>query len=488
MRAWVALALLVALASAPSFADPVAANAWGWNLSGQLGDGSPLEKRLEPCQIGGLDTAVAVDGGNAHSLALSSDHTLWAWGSNLRGQIGDGTNDERRSPVVVPDLTEVTAIAAGYQHSLALRSDGTLWSWGANQYGQLGDGANTNRNAPVQVVGLPLAKAVAAGGHFYSSHTLAVAQDGTVWAWGRNAYGQLGDGTTSDRFTPVQVTGLTDVVAVAAGSEFSLALRADHTVWAWGRNNYGQLGDGTTTNRSAPVQAWTVDDAEAIVAGDGHALALRTNHRMWAWGLNTSGQLGDTTTTNKTVPVVSTTITDALGIACGGWHNTVLRSDGTVWGWGGNSNGQLGDGTNADELTPTQIADLSQVASLTSRNERSFAVVMRRPTAIGVSPVETHRGLSVALVAQLGTDEAPLPGRTLHFSVDGTDVGTAVTEADGSAALSYAVPPSTPIGARLVLVQWAGELDYLASRGTGWLWVDGMLTSTYVPDRYGTVG
>ncbi|MGB9849149.1 MAG: Ig-like domain-containing protein, partial [Moorellaceae bacterium] len=179
-----------------------------------------------------------IAGGDNHSLAVKSDGTVWAWGWNYYGQLGDGTTINHTTPMRVTNLTGVVAVAAGIYHSLALKSDGTAWAWGWNGYGHLGDGTTTNRTAPVQVQGLTGVVAVAAGGY----HSLALKSDGTVWAWGRNYEGQLGDGTTTNRYTPVQVKNLTGVVAVAAGYYHSLALKSDGTVWAWGRNYEGQLG------------------------------------------------------------------------------------------------------------------------------------------------------------------------------------------------------------------------------------------------------
>ena len=161
-----------------------------------------------------------VAGGPYHSLTLKNDGTVWAWGRNDFGELGNGTTTSRYTPVQVKGLTNVVAIAAGYDHSLALRSDGTVWAWGLNGNGQLGDGTTTNRTTPVQVKGLTNVVAIAAGVY----HSLAIRSDGTVWTWGYNTYGQLGDGTTTNKTTPVQVKGLTNVVAIAAGVYHSLAL------------------------------------------------------------------------------------------------------------------------------------------------------------------------------------------------------------------------------------------------------------------------
>ena len=220
--------------------------------------------------------------------------TVWAWGENSDGQLGDGMTTDRGTPVQVKGpggvgfLAGVVAIEAGYFHTVALRSDGTVWAWGNNYNGQLGDGTTTDRGTPVQVKGPGgvgfLAGVVAIEAGYF--HTVALKSDGTVWAWGNNYNGQLGDGTTTNRWTPVQVKGpggasnLTGVVAVDAGYSHTVALKSDGTVWTWGDNGYGQLGDGTTTSRSTPVQvkgsggAGNLTGVVAIAAGYRHTVAL----------------------------------------------------------------------------------------------------------------------------------------------------------------------------------------------------------------------
>jgi len=233
-----------------------------------------------------------VGAGRDHSLALKSDGTVWAWGYNYNGELGDGTRTIRQTPVQVLNLTNVKAVAGGYNHNLAIKNDGTVWAWGANHYGQLGDGTTTDRNTPVQVSGLTGVIAVAGG----ADHSLALKGDGTVWAWGENDSGQLGDGTATDRLTPVQVTGLSGVVSIGAGSMHSVALRGDGTVWAWGENNWGQLGDGTSTiQKLTPVKVSCPTGIQSIAVGAAFSLALRGDGTVWAWGDNGGWQLGENT-------------------------------------------------------------------------------------------------------------------------------------------------------------------------------------------------
>jgi len=257
---------------------------------------------------------------------------------------------EGPSDVASPGLP---VLAAGFEHSLAIAADGTVWAWGHNHYGELGDGTTTDRSTPVQVQGMTDVVGIAGG-----VHTMALRRDGTVWAWGNNAAGQLGDGTTTHRLTPVQVQGMADVVAIAGGGLHTIALRRDGTVWAWGRNVCGQLGDGSTRESLIPVQVQGLTDMVAIAGGGSHTIALRRDGTIWAWGDNHYGQLGDGTTTNRSTPAQVQGMTDVVAIADDSSHPLALRRDGTVWAWGWNLYGQLGDGTTNDRLTPVQVQGL----------------------------------------------------------------------------------------------------------------------------------
>ncbi|MHA7631001.1 RCC1 domain-containing protein [Corallococcus sp. M7] len=319
--------------------------AWGHNNYGQLGDGT-VASRPWAVQVQEL-AGVAGLGGAYTPLALKQDGTLWAWGENNYGHLGDWTVTIRRTPVQVQGLTGVAAIAAGKGPPLALKQDGTVWTWVVNEFGQLGDG-------PVQVPGLTSVTALATG-----NHMLASKQDGTVWAWGFNNQGQLGDGTTWARSTPVQVQGLTGVAAIAVGDFHSLALKHDGTVWAWGTNGDGQLGDGTTTQRLTPVQVQGLTGVAAIAGGYAHSLALKQDGTVWAWGRNIAGQLGDGTTTQRLTPVQVQGLTGVAAIAGGFAHSLALKHDDTVWAWGLNDAGQLGDTTVANRLIPVQVYGLS---------------------------------------------------------------------------------------------------------------------------------
>lgn len=340
--------------------------AWGLNFQGQLGDGTRTERSV-PAQVKDLTNVISVAAGGSHSLALKSDGTVWAWGSSDYGRLGNGLSgveDDSSVPVQVKDLTNVTSISAGSGYSLAVKSDSTVWAWGENDYGQLGDGTKSDSSVPVLVMELTNVVAVAAG----SFHSLALKSDGTVWAWGYNNYGQFGNATTSDSSVPIQVTNLTDFIAISAGGFYSLALKNDGTVWAWGNNEYGQLGNGASgygTYSSVPVQVKNLADVSNISAGDQHSLAVRSNGTVWAWGINSEGQLGNNTTDDSNVPVEVIGLSDVITISAGNSHSLALKSDNTVWAWGWNEHGQLGDASPksdgvARKTTPIQVLGIKK--------------------------------------------------------------------------------------------------------------------------------
>ncbi|MCL2336909.1 MAG: hypothetical protein FWC60_05770, partial [Firmicutes bacterium] len=241
-----------------------------------------------------------------------------------------------------------------------LKPDGTVWACGNNDYGQLGDGTTTSRSTMVQVSDLTNIVAVAAS----PFHSVALKSDGTVWTWGRNDYGQLGNGTSANQSIPAQIKGLTDITSVTAGEYNTFALQSDGTVWAWGNNNYGILGDGLTLNQATPVQIKALTGILAIAAGEAHTAALKPDGTIWAWGLNDHGQLGDGTTIDRTTPVQVSGLTGATDIAVGAHRTIALKSDGTVWAWGQDNHCEQCHDTANSKLTPVQVRELKDVVAI----------------------------------------------------------------------------------------------------------------------------
>jgi alpha-tubulin suppressor-like RCC1 family protein len=343
--------------------------AWGDNRSGQLGDGSAQERnRPVPVALpSSAHKAVAVAAGSTHSLALAADGSVWAWGHNQSGQLGDGSKTDRPSPKRVSGVHDVRAVAAGAGFSLVLEADGTVLAWGNNQSGQLGDGnAPIDHASPEKVYGLgpgSTVTAIAAG----SSFGLVLKRDGSVFGWGNGTSGQIGDGAATKRSAPTAVVGLgagSGVVQIAAGGSFAMALKRDGSVWAWGNNASGQLGDGTApTDHRVPVPVKGLGSGSRVVqvtGGNSFALALKSDGTVFAWGNNESGELGDGSAPTDHHTPVRVPDLDAsnpvIGISAGGSHSLALRRDGAVLAWGNNSHGQLGDGTApTDQHTPVAV-------------------------------------------------------------------------------------------------------------------------------------
>jgi len=355
---------------------------WGSNNIGELGDGSFTSRSLYGAVSGLGSGFVRIAAGSSFGLALRSDGTVWAWGSGGAGQLGDGTTTSyRTTPAQVTGLSGVVAVAAGTDHSLALRSDGTVWAWGGDRYGQLGDGANSSAQpTPVQVTGLTGVTKIAAGGLF----SLALRSDGTVWAWGYNAVGELGNGTTADSNVPVQVTGLARITAIAAAEgDSAMAIRTYPktgvtSVWTWGSNDAGQLGDGTLSSHLVPEQVTGIGarGIVGIAVGDGFELALGADGSVWAWGADSFGQLGiGPQLTRFTRPVQAIAAgSGIIQLAAGVNHALAVRSNGTELAWGKNSYGELGLGNTDPAGGPVQVSGLGGASQVTAGWEFTLAL------------------------------------------------------------------------------------------------------------------
>jgi len=323
--------------------------AWGSNEVGQLGDGT-IANRINPVKIGpgygsmdaaGYSFTLSLPISVGFTLAIKTDGSAWSWGANEFGQLGNGNTIDRKTPVMFS--FGFVKIEAGESHALALTSDGTLWAWGNNSAGQLGNGELMDQHEP-EMIG-PGYSVIAAGG----DHSMALKTDGTLWSWGLNVNGQVGDGTIIQKTTPTLIGS--DYKSIAAGDVHSLGLKNDGTLWAWGGNTDGQLGDGTTIQKTTPVMIGS--GFTLIAAGGEHSLALKTDGSLWAWGNNNAGQIGDGTTSDRNVPVEIGS--GYIAIAAGDAHTLALKSDGTLWAWGLNYWGQLGDGTKVDKNRPLLI-------------------------------------------------------------------------------------------------------------------------------------
>ena len=352
-------------------------NLWGWgsNSDGQLGDNTTVDKSSPIQTTAGGTNWKQVAGAGSHIAAIKTDSTLWTWGWNALGQLGTNNQLNRSSPVqTVSGGTNWKQVACGAVHTSAIKTDGTLWTWGSNSSGRLGTNNQLNRSSPVQTIaGGNNWKHVACG----SSHTVAIKTDGTLWGWGHNTSGRLGDDTTVSKSSPVQtVSGGTTWKQVACGSSHTVAIKTDGTLWTWGTNTNGQLGDNTTVDKSSPVQTVSGGTTwKQVAGGAAHTAAIKTDGTLWLWGLNTNGRLGTNNELNSSSPVQ--TIAGGNNwkhVACGDEHTIALKTDGTLWTWGSGTNGRLGTDDIIHRSSPVQVAGTTwkQVAAISTS---TFAIV-----------------------------------------------------------------------------------------------------------------
>lgn len=326
------------------------------------------------CQGGVCMEAHRLAPGDVHSYFIRPNGTVWASGQNYHYQLGNGGGSDSAVPVMVSGLSDVRSVASGDNFGVALKKDGTVWAWGQNSlFGQLGNGRTAYESTPVRVSGLTDVVAIASGAH----HSLAIRQDGSLWAWGWNSFGMLGDGTNMNRLVPVQVSGISDVRAIAAGSYHSLAVKKDGTVWAWGSNDYGQLGDGGSMGRFVPGQVAGLSNATSVAAGMVHSLALLSSGSVAAWGDNLYGELGDgNSLTVSRAPVAVLNVRNATSVAAGWYHSLALTSTGVVWVFGENANhGQLGDGSGVERPVPVALSGLGAVTEIAAGLEHSMILL-----------------------------------------------------------------------------------------------------------------
>ena len=397
---------------------------WGYNSNGQVGDGgTSIQTAAVPVSLSNvLKTASGQIG--YHTLALTWDGSVYAWGSNSQGQLGNGaiSSSATSSPAIVSGVFSMRDIAAGGAHSLAIDNTGSVYAWGDDSSGQVGDDAifdnfEANPRVVYESTGLALTNVIAiAAGH---EHSLALRADGTVWSWGNNFNGQLGNGGFVSQARAVQVPGLTNITAIGAGYLSSYAIKADGQVMGWGDNGYGQLGNGNTTTQTSPVNARTsifaqLKGATSVSGGIYHTIANRPG-QVLGWGYNVYGQLGNSSNTDLSYATGVTGLTTAARVVAGSYYSHALLADGSVRSWGYNDLGSLGTGdyttTNVavaaqpDWLPTANLAVTDADAGESGPNAGAFQVTRTGSTA-GVLVV----GYATAGTASEGSDYTTLSG------------------------------------------------------------------------------
>jgi len=337
---------------------------WGYYLEGQLG-GRPGSNSI-PNKVGTLSDWKFISAKGRFVLAIRNDGTLWGWGPNSRGSLGYGTDTIIFTPVQIGSDNDWKYVAAGFFSSYGIKNDGSLWAWGNNVVGELGDGTYEHKYIPTRIGNDNDWMMVDANGSVFineGGHVIALKTNGTLWAWGRNGHGQLGDGTTINKIIPIQIGTSNDWKYVSAGTTHNLAIKNDGTLWAWGSNIAGQLGDGTTISKLIPTKIGTSNDWKIVKAHLDFSLGIKNDGTLWAWGHNGQRTLGDGTNIDKLIPTQIGNDNNWIHITSGGDGYTKtsagIKSDGTLWTWGNQQHGQLGNGLTslAYVSVPTKVGN-----------------------------------------------------------------------------------------------------------------------------------
>lgn len=323
--------------------------AFGNNGWGQLGTGDFNHQSI-PVIVDGIPPVIQVAGGGFHSLAITENGQIYVWGANDYGQAGTGeVNQYYLNPVLVNDIDNVIQVGAGKYISVALKADGTVWTWGRNDSGTLGNGNYDNSNVPVQVLGLSDVIQIGVG----SWHVFALTADGSVYAWGQNNFAVLGLGSDfPPTYNTPQSVNIEDVVKIDAGYNHSIALKEDGTVWVWGNDSFGQLGQGAAGFANAPIIVPALENIVDIESGNSHMQALDNQGNVFTWGYNDYGQVGNGNLNDSNTPSIPIGLENVTTISCGDFHSLCINSNGDLIGYGRNDAGQLGTGNIEDSSVP----------------------------------------------------------------------------------------------------------------------------------------
>ncbi len=495
----------------------MALSCWGDNTSGQLGDGSNVSKSA-PTPVSTLGSnVISVVAGASHACALNSSGGVLCWGDNSYGQLGDGTFTSRSAPTAIPSLASgVVTLTAGPAFTCALTRTGQVQCWGDNTSGQLGDGSQTNRESPVAVASLTGGVTEISAG---ADHTCALTATNGVKCWGGNAGGQLGNGSNDASLSPVAVSGLSSgVIRIASGSGFTCAALSNGAAKCWGSNANGELGNGGSADSNLPTDVAGMTTAATVAAGNEtpFACALESSGTASCWGSNTSGQLGNGSVTPSATPVPVSGFTGGLNLALGSGHVCAQLSDGAVNCWGDNSYGQLGDGTATPRLAPG--ADVAALSSLgvsrarfatSSLSSGSHDIEMSFPAGasllassdmltqdvLGVTTTTTLAssanpsvsGQSITFTATV-TSSGGTPDGTVAFTIGSTNFG-ALTLTGGVATLTIPSPPVGTYDVSAVYTPSSSDFDGSSATLSGGQTVNrGQTTTTLVSSANPSVG
>lgn len=329
---------------------------WGWgnNPSGRLADNTTINRSSPVQEITCSTNWCNISAAHYHMAGLKADGSIWSWGCGTNGGLGDNSTICKSSPVrEVSSGTSWCCVCAGHYFAAALKTDGSLWTWGSNQSGRLGNNAGPNESSPVREI---------SSGTTWRQlstswcHTLALKSDGTMWGWGRNNNGNLGDNTTVDRSSPVQEISVASTwCSLATGIDSSSAIKNDGTLWTWGNGANGKLGNNSTISRSSPAQEFTASTWLCVETGPAHMIAIKAGGSLWTWGCGVCGRLGNNSVAQTSSPVQEASLsTTWCEINAGCQNSSAIKTDGSLWSWGCAPAGLLGNNSTTDRSSPVR--------------------------------------------------------------------------------------------------------------------------------------
>lgn len=447
---------------------------WGSNTYGQYGDGTiggqfsgaPVEVVPSAETFSDPDAAIGTD---AFTLNIKANGTLWAWGNNANGCIGDGTVVSKSSPVQIGSLKTWRKVAAG-EASLAIKSDGTLWAWGRNDRGQLGDGTVVNKSSPIQIGADSNWLMVSGKGSFVA----AIKTDGTLWSWGDGGFGRTGQNDTVSLSSPTQIGALSDWSYVSAGVQGTLAIKTDGTLWGWGRNIYGLLGNGAEQSVSSPVQIGALGNWAKVSQGGAISAAIKTDGTLWTWGYNSTGELGDGTVISKSSPIQVGALTTWNDVNATSQVISATKTDGTLWGWGNNANQAVGNYSSTDYSSPVQVGAAKKTWSKLAKSGANTQMILTKSGML--------YGVGNNSNGQLGTNSVSTVNHPVIINTSGewsefsgthdNQSGAVVAKWDGT-LWAWGYNAYGPLGDNTIIsrsspVQIGSDTDWISSSYSGW--------------------